>query len=385
MFFFKGSKEVAKNSIIRNAMSIVTGEDWKRIRSRVTPAFTTGKIKRVIPYFNKSTYDLVHVIERHVDQGKALPLKDLMSRLALDVIGRGGFSLEMNSFDQNSDSVFFNNARNIFNDKWFLLKASLMQFCPALAEQIENFTGIDLMEQELHRYFKAFLLNLYETRKAEHGSKNYNDILELLMEVCDEEDKQLTSQTMAEDSDIIHKELSQSSKHISKIELISQGFILLLAGYETTGSTLHLIIFILAALQDVQDKLREEIANVVGDEEEITYEHTKQFDYMNKVIYETLRMYPAAVKTNRECNNEIEINGIFFKEGDVVTILLLLFTTTRNSTPTLELLIRKDFPLKKKQVRSTHICRICHFSQKFRFKPAPNSPKLPINSLLYSF
>ena len=30
-------------------MSIMRGQEWKDVRSSVTPAFTTGKIKRVMP------------------------------------------------------------------------------------------------------------------------------------------------------------------------------------------------------------------------------------------------------------------------------------------------------------------------------------------------
>jgi cytochrome P450 family 3 subfamily A len=37
-----------KTKIIRKWLSLMKGQEWKDIRSSVTPAFTTGKIKRVI-------------------------------------------------------------------------------------------------------------------------------------------------------------------------------------------------------------------------------------------------------------------------------------------------------------------------------------------------
>jgi cytochrome P450 family 3 subfamily A len=35
---------------MRKWLSLMRGQEWKDIRSSVTPAFTTGKIKRVIQY-----------------------------------------------------------------------------------------------------------------------------------------------------------------------------------------------------------------------------------------------------------------------------------------------------------------------------------------------
>jgi len=44
---FNPNTEVAKQSLFRNLMTALTNEDWKRVRNRVTPAFTTGKMKKV--------------------------------------------------------------------------------------------------------------------------------------------------------------------------------------------------------------------------------------------------------------------------------------------------------------------------------------------------
>jgi hypothetical protein len=36
-----------RTKIVRKWLSVIQGQEWKDIRSSVTPAFTTGKIKRV--------------------------------------------------------------------------------------------------------------------------------------------------------------------------------------------------------------------------------------------------------------------------------------------------------------------------------------------------
>lgn len=66
----------------------------------------------------------------------------------------------------------------------------------------------------------------------------------------------------------------------------------LISGYETTASTLQFIIFILSKLSDIQERVRDEINEVVGDRPEITYEDLGKMNYMWQVVQETLRMYP---------------------------------------------------------------------------------------------
>ena len=55
-----------------------------------------------------------------------------------------------------------------------------------------------------------------------------------------------------------------------------------------------MIIYILAKLPEIQDRLRDEINNILEEREDIEYDDIVQFQYMNQVIFETMRMYPAA-------------------------------------------------------------------------------------------
>lgn len=43
---------------------------------------------------------------------------------------------------------------------------------------------------------------------------------------------------------------------------------------------------------------------------------------MEMCINETLRLYPAAFRTDRECNQDYEYNGIRMRKGDIVNICI---------------------------------------------------------------
>jgi cytochrome P450 len=70
----------------------------------------------------------------------------------------------------------------------------------------------------------------------------------------------------------------------------------LAAGYETTASTLHMIIYIISKMPEIQEKMRDEIMEVIGDKEEIVYDDIAKLKYVNQVVQETLRMYPAVAR-----------------------------------------------------------------------------------------
>ncbi|KAL1465042.1 hypothetical protein WDU94_004637 [Cyamophila willieti] len=67
--------------------------------------------------------------------------------------------------------------------------------------------------------------------------------------------------------------------------------------------TLHL----LAANQDVQDKVLAEIEDIFGSREcnEIQKEHLKKMEYLEKVIKESLRLYPSVPYISRWLENDL--------------------------------------------------------------------------------
>ena len=62
------------------------------------------------------------------------------------------------------------------------------------------------------------------------------------------------------------------------------------AGFDTTSTTLSIVVHALVHHPEVQEKVRKEIEEVIGDEE-ITAEHLKELKYTENVIHESLRKY----------------------------------------------------------------------------------------------
>ncbi|KAI5776675.1 cytochrome P450 [Geopyxis carbonaria] len=78
-------------------------------------------------------------------------------------------------------------------------------------------------------------------------------------------------------------------KHILRDQLVA----ILLAARDTTAGTLSWVFHELAGHPDVVERLRREILERVGETREPTYTDLKEMKYLQHVINETLRLYPA--------------------------------------------------------------------------------------------
>ncbi|KAI1716631.1 cytochrome p450 domain-containing protein [Ditylenchus destructor] len=318
-FISTNNSKAAKKSIFRNFITIKTGEDWKRVRNRVTPAFTTGKIKKIIPTFNECAKRSFGVIENHIAQGKEVDLKALTGQIVMDVIGHGGFSMDFDVYSPE-ESPLLVNAKKAFSGFIRSWRVAFTMLCPVFTEKIEQIFGIDMLSNESHQFFEKFLLDLYDKRKGDPLAK--------------------------------------------------------------------------------EDKLRRELNEVVGDEEEITFEHMPNLIYMNQVIQETLRMYPQAPRLNRQCTESITLNGFRIEEGDVINFPVSALHYDPKYYPDPHNFDPERFTEEKKSKRDQRVylpfgigprnclgMRFAEFQMRvvlgqlvknFKFEKGENSPELPI-------
>ena len=57
-------------------LTVKQGDDWRRIRHRITPAFTSGKMKKLLPAMNYCSTELIKYLDQYAQSGKDVPLKE---------------------------------------------------------------------------------------------------------------------------------------------------------------------------------------------------------------------------------------------------------------------------------------------------------------------
>ena len=67
--------------------------------------------------------------------------------------------------------------------------------------------------------------------------------------------------------------------------LAAQAFVFFLGGFETSSTTMTFCLYELSLHQDIQDRLREEIDDVLQKyDDKITYEGIQEMEYLDKVV-----------------------------------------------------------------------------------------------------
>ncbi|KAM3961917.1 LOW QUALITY PROTEIN: cytochrome P450 6a2-like, partial [Aphomia sociella] len=75
------------------------GDIWKLLRKRLTPAFTSAKLKGMFPLIVKYTEKLQVVSEDIASRGGECDVRELVARFFTEFIGACGFGIEMNAIN----------------------------------------------------------------------------------------------------------------------------------------------------------------------------------------------------------------------------------------------------------------------------------------------
>lgn len=103
---------------------------------------------------------------------------------------------------------------------------------------------------------------------------------------------------------------------------------LFVAGHDTTAAALAWFWYSLASNPDVERRVLEEVDRVLGDRP-ATLEDAQKLEYLERVVKESMRMYPAAAFLfGRQAIEDVELGGHLLKKG--AWVLMSPFVVHRN-------------------------------------------------------
>jgi len=97
---------------------------------RLTPIFTSGKLKEMFSLISECANHLEQCVEKLADRNEAVECRELMAKYTTDVIGACAFGIEINALS-DEDSEFRKMGRNIFAPTWYnIIRFRIVQFLP---------------------------------------------------------------------------------------------------------------------------------------------------------------------------------------------------------------------------------------------------------------
>jgi len=267
--------------VVNKMLSILEGQEWKDVRSIMSPTFTTGKIKRMFQHFNNCGKKLRSYVESTptVGNGHNVLVQDVVSRFTVDVIGATAFGMETNSLTDR-ESIFFKMARRTADISiGRVIKNLIVLYLPRLA----NLLKLSVSDKLSMDFFVGILTKALKERQASNESRD--DFLQLLIEAKEGELKIDQSEVL----DTFEKEAQLKSHTKNKTQFtdelaISQSVLFFLAGFDTVGSLVNFAAYLLAVHQDIQEKVFKEIEKYVNKEGEVQYEDVNKMEYLDMFI-----------------------------------------------------------------------------------------------------
>uniref|UniRef100_A0A1L8E463 Putative cytochrome n=1 Tax=Nyssomyia neivai TaxID=330878 RepID=A0A1L8E463_9DIPT len=268
----------------------IDGERWKTLRAKISPTFTSGKMKMMLPTVVDVGENFHKILFRDIGQEAEVEIKDYLARFTTDVIGSCAFGLECNSLE-NPNAEFRRFGDKAFSTPWlkvlkFHFNASFMSLARKL--RMRSF------DKDVTDFYKSVVFDTVKYR--EKTGVQRNDFLNLLMEIRDRN---------AKDEDITGAE-----GKLTLYEIAAQSLVFFLAGYETSSTAMTFALYELAKQPEIQEKARKNVIDTLAKYEgKFTYEAAMEMTYLDQVINETLRKFPPLGSLTRRVTHDYQVPG----------------------------------------------------------------------------
>ncbi|XP_026729221.1 cytochrome P450 9e2-like [Trichoplusia ni] len=282
---------------------MLTGDEWKAMRSTMSPAFTSSKIRLMVPFMLEVGERMIQVLRERIKNSKEgyvdLELKDLATRYANDVIASCAFGLKVDS--QSEDNTFYTMTKDITTFGLVrIIKVFLFRAFPSLCQAL----NIMISPPEVSDFFRTIILGTMKNREKDNIVRN--DMINILMQV---KKGQLTHEKEEADVDAGFATVEESSigkkQHNfdwSDNDLVAQAALFLFAGFDTVSTTMAFIIHELAINTEAQEKLSKEIQeHDARHKGQADYNSIQSMQYLDMVVSEGLRLWPAGGFMDRKC------------------------------------------------------------------------------------
>ncbi|KAF0972891.1 hypothetical protein FDP41_009140 [Naegleria fowleri] len=305
------------NIFSKKATSILTAPDgpvWKNHHVVVSPSFTTNNLRLMCQAAIRATDALFHtkwekllkssqesMIHHQTSLGEikkdgfVLDLEDY-SDVTLAVIGEAGFGIDFGIFSETSNDgkkfreALTNVIKHDYYQRFFFGEGLVRKM---LARYTKTDQALELMSEHLNRY-----ISQRQEEFKKDPEKPLNDLL-----------SQLVKANMEEESN--HK--------LTLDELKSNAYIFVIAGHETTSTTLQWLMYELSKNQKTQQKAREEALRIGGPELRApNFDDYASMDYIHATMMESLRLHPPVVSIVKECCKTTTIGKYKIPKGSTI-------------------------------------------------------------------
>ena len=293
-----------------DGLLVSADKKWFRNRRLLTPAFHYEILKPYIPVYNSCLQVMLNgKWSAAAKEKNPVKIFESLSLLSLDILLQCSFSYK-------SDCQNMNTKHPYIKAVYEMLRLVVSRFMNPLyhIDWIYWLSPSGKQMKENCNFVHEFSERVIQERKKALGlsgpgadrdsaleraikQRKYLDFLDILLTAADEDGRGLTDFEIRDEADTFMFE-----------------------GHDTTTSGMSWTLYCLAKYPEHQEKVREEVRNVLMGREWLEYEDLKGLNYTHWCIKEAMRLYPPVLELSRELSKDMEIGGVMIPKGVDVSI-----------------------------------------------------------------
>jgi len=239
--YIKGVGFERVKMLLGNGVIVSDGPFWRKQRRMIQPAFGKDVIEKLVEQVKQANLELLEKWKPLAESHSVINITDETNELALDIILRALFSDDL-------DGIFKQHNGNPF---------------AMLTDNSER----DLKMAVKFRGLTKIVADIITQRRESNADRL--DFLSVFMDARDKE----------------------TGEAMSDKELIDEIMTIIVAGSETSATTMNWSWYCLSQHPDVESRLHAEIDNA-SYEQSPGFEHIMELGYVRQVVEEVLRLYP---------------------------------------------------------------------------------------------
>ncbi|XP_054267108.1 cytochrome P450 6k1-like [Macrosteles quadrilineatus] len=293
-----------------NTLMFSQGEKWRSLRLKLSPAFTSGKVKGMFQQILSSTDNFIQRVLSS-DHQDGVDVESLTTDFATEAMVSCLCGVQMSN---SKEAVEFNKALNIIY-KPTLRRNIVFTLYSIFPTKLFKFIGIRGAPHEAIDILKGVVKSILNYRKR--SGERRNDILQTMFDLKEQEEseygkeeieimfsskiKRLLKQLMVEDP--------EPTKQFTEEAIAAQILGFMSAGIKPISVTVTFALFEIANNPSIQNKLHKEIDSVMLKHKDWNLEALREMTFLDGVVQETLRVYSVNVLLMRAVNEKYNLPG----------------------------------------------------------------------------
>ncbi|KAG5674766.1 hypothetical protein PVAND_004716 [Polypedilum vanderplanki] len=284
------------------------GEKWHTRRRMLTPAFHFNILKEFCEIFKEEGDKLIELIKTKC--GQTVNIIPISTQFTLNTICESAMGVKLS--DLGNDGIIYRN--NIYKIGKFMVHRLIQPWLHF--DFIYTLFGYQKEFQRLLKSAHDFTQTIIDKRRKEFKSNHY-------MTMIKDENENIYMSSKKKRYAMMDTLLQAQSEGLIDDEGIREETdTFTFEGHDTGSACMSFTLLLLAHHPEVQDKLFEEIQEVSYRKNDLTLEDFNKMNYMERVLKESLRIYPPVHFISRKFNEDVTIDEITYKKNSIIEIYI---------------------------------------------------------------